>query len=159
MAHPVTIIGLVAGIANFIDFGIKAMSLARSAQGSVAEMQEFDLVVADVKARYDEVLRESPNARKLSETESHIISIATECQRLTTELRTLLETLKIRDGAWSRTVESSRVLLFTRKKKGEIENLWQRLERLDARLRDSVNQSLQRSVSMSSHISNACMVF
>jgi len=148
MAHPVTIIGLVAGIATFIDFGIKAMWLARSAQGSVGEMHELDLVATDVQARSNEVLRRGSNTRELSETESRIIGIATECQRLAVKLRTLLETLKVRDGAWSRTVESSRVLLSTRKKKGEIENLWQRLERLDARLRDSVHQSIQRSVNV-----------
>ena len=159
MADPVTIIGLVAGIATFIDFGIKAMSLARSAQGSVSEMHELDLVATDVQARCHEVLRKRSNTRELSETESRIIGIATECQRLAVELRSLLETLKVRDGAWSRTVESSRVLLSTREKKGEIENLWQRLERLDARLRDSVHQSLQMSVSMSAHMFNACMVF
>jgi len=146
MADPATIIGLASSIITFIDFGIKAVRLARSVHGATAEVRELDLIAEDVQALSSDVLRKRSNVRNLSDEEQRIVSIATECQLLAIELRKLLATLKMRDGAWSKKVESGRVLFQTLKKKGEIEDLWQRLNKLDVRLRDSVRGLLQRSV-------------
>lgn len=146
MADPATIIGLTSSIITFIEFGIKAVRLARSIHGTTAEARELDLIAEHVQALSSDVLRKRTNAKQVSEEEQRIIAIATECQQVAKELRKLLATLKMRDDAWSRKMESTRVLLQTLKKKGEIEELWQRLDKLDVRLRDSVRGFLQRLV-------------
>ena len=146
MADPATIIGLTSSIITFVDFGVKVVRLARSVRdkrGAPPELQELDLIAEEIRVLSDSVLRKRSTASALSDDEKRIIQIATECRNLAVELRELVATLTVRDDAWSKTMELGRVLIQTLRKKGDIEVIWQRLNRLDLRLRESVCWSLQ----------------
>jgi hypothetical protein len=149
MADPATIIGLTSSIITFVDFGVKVVRLAKSvrnAHGTAPELQELGLIAEEIRALSDGVLRKRPPGGPLSADEWRMVRMATECINLATELRVLLATLTVRHEAWSKTVEMGRVLIQTFKKKSDIEGIWQRLNRLDLRLRESVRLSLQAFV-------------
>lgn len=154
MADPASIIGLTASIVTFIDFGIKVVSLAKtireSHDGALAlpHSSELNLIVDDVRALVREVREKKSGPGQPAEDDQLLVSIAVECERLATRLRSILDTLKVRDGAWSRTLEVGRVLFFTVTKKSDLEDIRQRLDSLGSRLRDGVCLAFQRSVSM-----------
>lgn len=149
MADPATIIGLTSSIITFVDFGVKAVRLAKSvrdAHGAAPEVQELERIAGDIRVFSDGIIRRRPAGTALAADEARMVRMATECINLTNELRPLLATLRVRDEAWSKTMELGRVLFQTFKKKSDIEGIWQRLNRLDLRLRESVRLSLQAFV-------------
>ncbi len=147
MADPGSIIGLTSSIITFVDFGVKVVRLARSireANGSAPEVQELDLIAEEIRVLSDGVLRRrSTPARGRSVDEDRMLAMAAECRNLAVELRALLATLTVRGEAWSKTMELGRVMIQTFRKKGDIEGIWKRLNKLDQALRDSVRRSLQ----------------
>jgi hypothetical protein len=147
---PFTIAGLTSSIITFIEFGVKLVSavkaLRNSPQDTIPEVEEFDLIINNVKSLNAKILRANPNGRKLSKHEQDIVSMATTCDDLATELSSILQSLRIRDGAWSRTVERTRVVVTAFRKKDGIGSLLFRLERLDTRLRENVNRIMQDQI-------------
>jgi len=152
MADPASIIGLTSSIITFIDFGIKVVSLAKTIREShdgalvLPHSSELNLIIDDVRALIREVREKKLGPGQFAEDDQLLLSMAAECERLATRLRSILDTLKVREGAWSRTFEVGRVLLHTVTKKSDIEDIRKHLDSLGSRLRDGVSLAFQRSV-------------
>jgi len=148
MADPVTIIGLVASILTFIDFGLKVVSGTRnvhdSAHGTTAEVRELDLIVADVRSSNDMVKKQQLSGRKLSEDEQQILAMVAECEKLVGELSKVISKLKVRADARSKTLESARVFTRSFLKQGDIQALRTRLDKLDERIRRNIESAMQK---------------
>ncbi|KAJ0416987.1 hypothetical protein BJY00DRAFT_217081 [Aspergillus carlsbadensis] len=148
MADPITIIGLASSIITFVEFGLKVVSGAKSIRdsqhGSTAEIHQLDLIVADVRASNTQVKEQQLARRHLSEHELRILAMVAECEKLQEELLKIIETLKVRSDARSQTLESARVFARSFFKSSDLQALRGRLDSLDARIRASVGNALQR---------------
>lgn len=140
------IIGLAASIISFIDFGTKMVSLAKSVRdspgGTIPEADDLNVIIQDIRSVSDEIRHKMPTAG-LSRDEQRIVHMVTRCDELAGELSHILEKLKMRDSAWSKKMETVRVLLRAVWKKKEVDSLQKRLQDLDRVLRDSLNRALQ----------------
>jgi hypothetical protein len=150
MADPITIIGLASSIITFVEFGLKVVSGAKgirdSQHGTTAEIHQLDLIVADVRALNTEVKQQQLSHKKLSEDELRILAMVTECERLQDELQKTIESLTVRPDARSQTLESARVFAKSFFKSSDLQALRTRLDSLDARIRMSVGNAMQRCV-------------
>ncbi|KAL2842430.1 hypothetical protein BJX68DRAFT_278355 [Aspergillus pseudodeflectus] len=148
MADPITIIGLASSIITFVEFGLKVVSGAKgirdSQHGTTAEIHQLDLIVADVRALNTEVKQQQLSHKKLSEDELRILAMVTECERLQDELQKTIESLTVRPDARSQTLESARVFAKSFFKSSDLQALRTRLDSLDARIRMSVGNAMQR---------------
>ena len=138
MADPATIIGLTSSIITFIDFGVKVVHLARSIQGpqgAAPHVHELDIIAADIQALCDGVLHRRSTA--LSDHDERMVSLAAECRKVAGDLRALLESMRAKNGGWARAFYQ------TLRRRGDVDDLWQQLSRLDVRLREGVGMSLQ----------------
>lgn len=146
MAEPFAIVGLAASIFTFVDFGSKVISLAKSIREThraIPEAEELKLIVQHYRS-LSSALRGSPTLSRLSEDEQQVLEMADKGDQLATELSDILQTLKVRDTAWSRTIDEGRVAFQTMRKKKTIDALQVRLESLDRSLREAVNRALQQ---------------
>lgn len=100
-----------------------------------SQVNKLNDIVSEIQAFCNNVL--CTRSQSLSDHDRHVVSLAADCRDLADELRALLETMQARNGGWGRA------LLQTLRKKGNVDDLWQQLSRLDVRLRESVGQSLQ----------------
>ncbi|KAL7783452.1 hypothetical protein V8C37DRAFT_413714 [Trichoderma ceciliae] len=148
MADPFAIVGLATSILTLVDFGTKVVSLAKSIReahdGAIPEAEELDLILHHVRSLSSTLLN-SQTAQNLSQDERKVISMAAKCDGLARELSDILETLKVRDTAWSKTIETGRVVFQAMRKKKTIDSLQARLAYLDNSLREAVNGTLQQS--------------
>ena len=149
MAEAFGIIGLAANIAQFVDYGIKIVSAGKevyeSAHGMTQEMKELDSIVGDIRSTSQDVLNNTPSI-KISEDELAIQRLAKECETLARELRSVLDKLTIREDARLRTLESGRVAIQGLLKRREVQNLKNRLQDLDRRLRNRLSKALLKLV-------------
>lgn len=148
MADPITIISLVSGIITFIDFGLKVVSGTKnvrdSLHGTTAEVRELDIIVEDVRRSNDLVKRQQSSGQKLSNDELCILAMVVECEKLVGELHKAINTLKIRTGARSKTLESARVFTQNLLKQGDLQALRSRLDNLDERIRRNLEYAMQK---------------
>jgi hypothetical protein len=149
MADPFTIIGLVSSIITFIDFGVKAVSLSKvvrdSCHSTLPEVRELELIVNDIQTLATNVIGNKSSAQNSGKDDQGIVEMAKECCVLADNLRTALDKMKVREGTWSKTMDSFRVIFQFQLKKHGVDDLLGRLQALDARIRISVNQALQGS--------------
>ncbi|RYP08545.1 hypothetical protein DL765_008750 [Monosporascus sp. GIB2] len=148
MADPITIISLVSSIITFVDFGFKVVSGTKnvrdSLHGTTAEVRELDLILEEVRCSNDLAKRQQQSSgQKLSNDELRVLAMVAECEKLVGELRKAINTLKIRAGARSKTLESARVFTQSFLKQGDIQSLRSRLDALDRRIRKSIEDALQ----------------
>lgn len=148
MADPITIIGLVSSIITFVEFGLKVVSGTKnvrdSAHGTTAEVHELDLILEDVRRSNDLVKKQQSSGSGLSDDELHTLAMVAECDKLVGQLRKTINTLKIRAGARSKTLESARVFTQSFLKKSDVQTLRSRLDGLDERIRTNVENIMQR---------------
>lgn len=148
MADPFAIVGLATSILTLVDFGTKVISLAKSIREThnetIPEAEELDLILHHVQSLSSALLN-GPAAQNLSQDERKVISMAAKCDELARELRDILETLKVRGTAWSKTLETGRVVFQAMRKKKTIDSLQARLASLDNSLREAVNGTLQQN--------------
>ncbi|KAI0455070.1 hypothetical protein F5B21DRAFT_212695 [Xylaria acuta] len=148
MADPATIIGLISGIVTFVDFGLKVVSGTKnvrdSLHGTTAEICELDMIIDDVRRSNALVKKQQLYHEELSADERCILMMVAECEKLVVELRNTISTLKRRDGARSRTLESARVIVQSLLKQDEIQALRSRLDNLDERIRRNIENVLQK---------------
>ncbi|KAI0555886.1 hypothetical protein F4679DRAFT_578007 [Xylaria curta] len=148
MADPATIIGLVSGIISFVDFGLKIASgiknVRESLHGTTAEIRELDMIVDDVRRSNTLVKKQQLSHKELSHEERSFLMMVEECEKLVGEIRKAINTLKIRDGARSKTLENARVVVQSLLKQDEIQALQSRLNNLDERIRRNIEKILQK---------------
>jgi hypothetical protein len=150
MADPFTILGLSSNIISFIQFGFTVVSASKavrdSVHGTTPEVHDLKSIVEDVQELIERVDAERKAGRALTKEERHIVEMAKECEMLVKQLQHAIDKLKIRDGASSRWLESTKIVVKGMWKRGEIDELKVRLETLVGRLRHSLSEVLQRLV-------------
>lgn len=154
MADPITIIGLVAGLVTFADFGFKVLSASGSVRSSVRgktpEVNEIDLIINDIRASNSSIKKQKTDDQKLSDDETRIMAMVESSEELYAQLRIAIEKLQARAGVRSRTLESGRVAIRSLLVKTDLRDLAKRLTNLDQRIRGNLRFLLQMSV-LSSH--------
>ncbi|KAL4876546.1 hypothetical protein BJY04DRAFT_210569 [Aspergillus karnatakaensis] len=148
MADPITIISLALSIITFVEFGLKVVSGAKGIRDcqhvTTAEIHHLDLIVANFRAFNSQVRQQQVSHKNLSEDELRILAMVAECERLQDELQKTVESLKVRPDARSQTLESARVFAKSFYKSSDLQALRHRLDGLDARIRMSVGNAMQR---------------
>jgi hypothetical protein len=101
MADPIAIIGLVAGVVTFVDFGFKVVSGSRgvrnSLSGTTAEVGEPDLIIEDIRASHDRIKSGTKGDQKLSDDENRILLMVKESESLYVQLRHTISKLEVRE--------------------------------------------------------------
>ncbi|CAI6338167.1 unnamed protein product [Periconia digitata] len=148
MADPISVIGLVSGIITFIDFGYKVISGARNVRsashGFTADVHELNMIVEDVQ-KFNKIVKEQgKSGQQLSKDERSMLEMVTECDNLVFKIRDIVKTLRKREEARSKTLESARVFTRSFFKQGELQALQTRLEKLDSRIRINTANALQK---------------
>ena len=146
MAEPLAIIGLVSSIITFIEFSSKLISAAKRLRENpdepVTEIERLDQTKQRVRQLKDGFEKE--NDGFLPQELNDILWTAGQCESVASDLIAILQRLKGRDGSSFKTVESIAVAFYSLRKKKPIENLQDRLEKLETKLRGAVNQVLQQ---------------
>lgn len=147
MADPFAIIGLTASIVSFIDFSLKIVSTGKeiydSGRDTTQQNHELRFIVEDIRRKNQEFRKTQTNAtRKLHNDELQVIKLAAESDKVAEKLQKLLGKLKTRPGHWKIT-EAGRIAIVSRKRKNEVDDLRDRLLRLDDRVRYNLGYALQ----------------
>ncbi|KAK6210810.1 hypothetical protein LQW54_005858 [Pestalotiopsis sp. IQ-011] len=137
MADPFAIIGLTASLVSFIDFSLKIVStgkeLYNSGRDTTRQLHELSSIVEDIRRKNQEFRKVQTNAtRKLHNDEIQAIKLAAKSDKVAEELQKILEKLKTRPGYWKVT-EAGRITIVSRKRKNEVDELRDRLLKLDER--------------------------
>ena len=147
MAETLAIIGLASNIISFIDFGLKLFSgigtVRDSLHGTTPEIRELDQILEDVRRLNARVIEQKSIAQNLSKEELRILNMVNECENVATEIDKVIKNLRVRHGARSKTLESGRVVIQGLWKRGDIERLQDRLDRLDQRIRQNIVYALE----------------
>lgn len=148
MPDPTAIIGLTDSIISIIDLSFKIVSSGKrlydSGLDTTQELHELNLVLDDVRRKNQDFRQIQTNrSRKLHDDEIQAMKLATESDKVATQLQNILEKLKTRPDRWKIT-EAGRIAIVSRKRKTEIDELRQRLLMLDSRVRDNTRSALQR---------------
>ncbi|KAE8375567.1 hypothetical protein BDV26DRAFT_294952 [Aspergillus bertholletiae] len=144
---PLTIIGLAASIAQFLDIGFRLIQGAKeihdSTRGISQEVAELQLVVEDIK-NLNRDLTTSQTEQPLSKNDLAIRALAEQCDSLADALLTQLRPLSLRPEASYRMVESFRVSMTHYMRRKEILRLWERLSLVESQLRERVTRATQQ---------------
>lgn len=147
MADPISIIGLVASVITFVDFGVKVISTSKDVRsshlGMPGDVHQLDLIINDIQKSHDEIRKGMKATQKLSEDESRILLMVQEAEGLYTQLRSVIAKLEVRDDARSKTLESLRVAFRLSWNQNDLKGLAERLEKLDQRIRINLAFALQ----------------
>lgn len=148
MGDPIPVVGLISGVITFIDFGLKVVAESKklhnsAARGASDEISELDRYVVNIHEWNEEIKRQQLSGLQLSKDERRILGMVRDCEKLVDELREVIETLQIQDGARSKKLETARVAFQRRWKSGDLQNLRTRLRDLDEQIRRNVEHIMQ----------------
>ena len=137
MLDPITTIGLAGNIVQFVDFSWKLLSETKGMYDSTTgTLAEYDIVeaISDDIIRLDDALMAPSAAGAIPE---QIRNLASQCREIAQELLSALAKVKAQEPhkKWKSFVAALRNVW----RKGEIENLVRRLDRL----RDQMQLRLQ----------------
>lgn len=126
MMDPITAVGFAASILMFIDFGYKIVTgtLEVFKAGTTSENAHVSVVINDFRAVVKPLSRQPPGE---SDHEKALKALAVECQELSRELVSLLERLKTAPD--SSKWKSVKVVLHSMRKKGEVADLEDKLDK------------------------------
>ena len=145
MADPLSIVGLAASIVQFLDFGFRLIKCAKevlqSAEGVRKEISQLRRATEDIK---NQALAATSTAQQQSKDEKAIRDLANQCIPLSDTLIKKLESLQIREDAWSRTLEAIRISAETLFKRKDIRELAEKLKSIDEDLRSRIVQVMQK---------------
>lgn len=137
MAEAVLSIGLAANIAQFVGYGISIVAETReiyySARGAKEENLELERVIYDVQKFNDQICASalSCSGIPMSADEGAIRNLAIDCQPLVDKILGVLKTLQARNSRTFPKLEAFRKALRSAVKKGEIEDLVDRLRAIE----------------------------
>jgi hypothetical protein len=147
MPDPLSIVGLAASIAQFLDIGFRliqgAKEIHESTQGVSQEVAELQLVVEDIK-NLNQDLTTYQAERPLSKDDLAIRILAEQCDSLADTLLTQLRPLSLRPDATHRMLESFRVSMTHYMRRREILRLRERLSLVENQLRERVARATQQ---------------
>jgi hypothetical protein len=137
MADPFAALGLAGNIITFVDFTWKllsgAHSIYRSHSGTSESNELLQIIARDVSSLSNAVLIEESSFKDLD-----LYGLATETRRVADEILNALEKLKVHGGKsrW-KSLKAALKDVWSRE---EIENLEQRLSKLQAQVTAHVQQ-------------------
>lgn len=150
MADPISLLGLVAGIVTFVDFGLKIISGSKSVRssldGMIPDTSELERSIKHVQTLHNSVKAERIAGQQLSEGEAEVVAMVQESEKLYARIKCSLDKLKVRATARSKTLEAGRVTLRSLWNHSELLEMAKRLTLLDQRIRTSVQTILAMSV-------------
>lgn len=143
MAEALALIGLVSNIFGFIEFGIAFVSATQYLNDArkIPDIGELDTILA--RHKYFSKQMESSGV-KLLDDESKILDMVTECDEVAVKLRQLTKPLSTRPEARSRAADNFRIVLKFMFNKKEIQELRDRLLRMDNEIRGYIQSAMQR---------------
>lgn len=143
MADALAILGLVSNIVTFVEFGSKvvigAKQIRDSGKGTPQELSELEKIVEDVRRSNSEATNHlsngctSPDARRIT-------AMVDDCEKICNQLRVLIKKLATRDKS---ILESGRVAFQALWRKKDIQDLRDRLNALDERIRHNIQFAFQ----------------
>ncbi|KAH7183607.1 uncharacterized protein B0J16DRAFT_307950 [Fusarium flagelliforme] len=146
MAEPLAIIGLVSSIITFIEFSSKLISTAKRLRDNpdepVTELERLEQTKQHVKHLKNAFEKESDGF--MPQDIQEILWTAGQCESVAADLIAILQRLKGKDGSSFKTLDAISVAMLAFWKKKPIDNLQNRLEKLETKLRGAVNQVLQQ---------------
>jgi hypothetical protein len=80
-----------------------------SATGTTDEVLELELIIDEIRNVHAQVKTQRLSGLQLSRDELLMLNMVAECERLSGELKSEIQKLRVRDDAFSRTLESLRV--------------------------------------------------
>ncbi|KAM0169656.1 hypothetical protein ACHAPC_011243 [Botrytis cinerea] len=147
MLDPLTSISLASAIVQFIDFGSKLVADGREIykNGTLTYHEELDLITKDLRNFTEEIeLRLVPPTAILAD-ELALRELAIKAKELADQLLTVLNTVKSTDG--QSALQSFRLVLRTTRRKGKIQDIEKRLDKL----RKQINTRMITILSCVSH--------
>lgn len=143
MAEALALIGLVSNIFGFIEFGIALVSATQYLNDArkIPDIGELDIILA--RHKYFRKQMESSGV-KLLNVEWNILEMVTECDEVAKKLRQLTKLLSTKPDARSRTADNLRIALKFMFSKKEIQELRDRLLRMDNEIRGYMQSAMQR---------------
>lgn len=147
MADPISIIGLVAGIITFVDFGFKVISgrksLARTKDGMIPEISELDRSMKQIRDANRAIISQRGKGYRASEDETRVLAMVEDVERLYGKLQNSIGRLKVNSEARFKSLENGRIAFNSLWGKGELLELSKRLIKLYECMQSSVQFMLQ----------------
>ena len=135
---PLTIIGLASNIVQFVDFTSKLISATHSiyisASGASSENLELEALTQDLQRLTSQIKPPDSSVCGNSVTveEVDLLNVSKQCLDVSAELLSVLESIKVKGNhrRWKSFYQAYQSV----RKKGEIENLQERLGRIEQRM-------------------------
>ncbi|KAH5096643.1 hypothetical protein HBI56_137370 [Parastagonospora nodorum] len=147
MADPISILGLVAGIITFVDFGYKVISGSKSArdsiQGRTPDVARLNKIVQEIRLMNAALVSQISGQRKPSPLEKHVIEMVQESEKLNLQLHKEIEKLTMRSETRFKHLESGRVALQSIRSHKSLQSLGKELLVLDHRVRSGIQMVLE----------------
>jgi hypothetical protein len=139
MLDPLSAISLASAIVQFIDFGFKLVSegIELYEKGTLTENEELELITSDLENLANNLGTSSSQLKTNSPDEKALQELAFRCNDLAIELLAILDTLKPQKQGSTKLrhgLESVRVAVRNARKKGRIQTIESRLEKLQKQL-------------------------
>lgn len=136
MIDPLSALGLASNILQFVEFGCKLVSdgYELHENGSLSGVDELELVTKDLICLAKDLTAVNPPQSKTSPSADGdgLQQLAASCKSIADELIHVLSSLKPRNS--HNGIESFRAAFRKARKKGAIENLEKRLEKIQNQL-------------------------
>lgn len=128
MAESIAILGVVASIVQFVDFGIrlltKTQDMYRSADGLLKEHVEISEITDDVKKLTGQILTSSTDYGQI--VNENFKNLVKTCEDLSNKLLHLLKKLRRKEGK-AKTWQSVKASFNSIRRVQEVQNIYKRL--------------------------------
>lgn len=128
MAESIAILGVVASIVQFVDFGIrlltKTQNMYRSADGLLKEHVEISEITDDVKKLTGQILTSSTDYGQI--VNENFKNLVKTCEDLSNKLLHLLKKLRRKEGK-AKTWQSVKASFNSIRRVQEVQNIYKRL--------------------------------
>lgn len=140
MVDPVTAIGLVGNILALVDFSFKLFASAKAIYSSSSDAspdnQVLQLITNDIHTRCQAITKDKNASPQLQILATESLEIAQDLLRLIHKVPSASKSKR------SRKLNCFLVALYDVAKKGEIDKLFRRLERLNSQIRSHLQDDL-----------------
>ncbi|PYI35021.1 hypothetical protein BP00DRAFT_315786, partial [Aspergillus indologenus CBS 114.80] len=136
--EPVTVIGLVGSVVQFIEIGFKIVKTGQRIYQSASGSTQQNEHLSTMNARFQQVVvrlrQEKDSQTTLREDERALRELCVECCSVSEELQQLLETLRVTTGR-NRYLQTAKVMCTDWWKKGRKEELQTKLAGYEGQLK------------------------
>jgi len=147
MADPISILGLIAGIITFVDFGYKVISGSKSArdsiQGRTPDVARLNKIVQEIRRMNTALVSQISVPKDPSPLEKHVYEMVEESGKLNLRLHKEIDKLTLRSETRFKHLESGRVALRSIRSHKSLQSLSKELLVLDHRVRSGIQMILE----------------